>query len=162
MRLVAAFSLLIASLGADSGIHTAATPRFVVIVNTANTVGELHASQLREVLLGSLREWPNHRRITIVQRDAKEPVVGTFLKLMLGMSVGDYNRYLMNLEFKGKEAPALKTLLSNESACNFVFNAPGAIGFLPASFLGSGPCGLQVKIVNVPDNAEFLSRSATP
>ncbi len=138
-----------------AGASTERQPPIAVMVNISNSVNELSANQLRSVLLGNLREWPNHRRITIVQREPSSPIVSAVLRSILQMSVSDYNRYLLNLDFKGQLPVPVKSLISDESACSFVFNAPGAIGFLYAESLAQLPCGTQVRILRIIDKPQF-------
>lgn len=151
---VAALTLTVLTLSIATVGANVPTP-IAVIVNTANPIEEMTSNHLREVLLGSIREWPNRRRITIVQREGKSLVAASVLKSLLQMSPQDYNRFLLNLEFRGEEPVALKTLLSDESACNFVFNAPGAIGFVSAEFLQNAACRARVRVLRVPDRPQL-------
>jgi ABC-type phosphate transport system substrate-binding protein len=124
-----------------------------VIVNVANSVEEITSNRLRDVLFGNTREWPSHRRITVVQREPGSAVAVSVLKMFLRMSAEEYNRCLLNLQFRGQQPLAIKVLLSDESACNFVFNAPGAIGFVSAESLEKSACLSQVRVLRISDKA---------
>jgi hypothetical protein len=123
-------------------------PPFNVIVNVANATPNMSAGDLRDILLGNLREWPNRRRITVVQRDPDSPTVALVFRSVLGMSVNQYQRYLLELEFRGRGTIPLKVMESDSAVCSFVFNAPGAIGFLPSAAEGTPACG-QVKVLPI-------------
>ncbi len=124
------------------------SPPFSVIVNAANAALEISANDLRDVLLGSQREWPNHRRITMVRHDSS-PVVTEVVKSVLGMSVRDYTRHLLQLEFQGQGTVAIKEMASDEAVCDFVSNAPGAIGFVPSTVLGMPVCQVRIRVLAV-------------
>ena len=49
----------------------------------ATLQAEISVVKLREILMGNVREWPNHRRITIVQREAMNPTIAIVLKSVL-------------------------------------------------------------------------------
>jgi hypothetical protein len=126
----------------------APSPSFCAIVNVANTVSEMSPNDLRDVLLGNRREWPNNRHITVVRHDAG-PVAAEVVRSVLGMSVGEYTRHLLQLEFQGKGAISLKAMASDEAVCDFVSNAPGAIGFIPSSAMGLPVCQTRIRVLAI-------------
>lgn len=91
----------------------------------------------------------NRRNVTVVEREMGSPVLETVLRKCLKSSTQEYNRQLLELEFRGKRPVAIKTLRSDDSACAFVFNVPGAIGFIADRSLSSGSCREQVKILRI-------------
>jgi len=113
-------------------------PPLNVIVNVANATPNMSAGDLRDILLGNRREWLIRRRITVVERDADSPTVALVFRSLLGMSVNQYQRYLLELEFRGRGTIPLKVMESDSAVCSFVFNALEAIGFLPSAGEG-GP-----------------------
>lgn len=133
-----------------------------VIVNASNPLESLSGNQLRDLLEGNLRVWPNKRRVTVVQREAGSQTLETVVRAVLHSSVHEYNRQLLNLEFQGKEPVALKTLNSDDGACVFVTNVPGAIAFISAESTRRAACDAQVKVVRVQDHglsdAEYMLR----
>lgn len=139
-------SIAVAPLaGSPIVLHSALT--FKVIDNANNPLVDISLSKLRDILLGNTREWPNRRRITVVQREAQNPLVSDVLRQVLAMSIRDYTRYLLQLEFKGSEPLQMKTLVSDEGTCEFVRNAPGAMGFISGTVVSSLPCAHQVRIL---------------
>lgn len=142
---------LLLSLGLMGSIFASVPQELpvAVIANVQCPVSELSFRQIRGMLLGDIREWPNHRRVTVVQQDPSGPVAPAVLNFFLRMSAGDYNRHLLRMEFVGSEPPAMKILASDESACNFVFNAPGAIGFVSSGMFDRPSCSSKVKKLRI-------------
>lgn len=128
------------------------SPPVAVVVNSSNPLDSLSWAELRDLLQGNLRVWPNKRRITVVQRETGSPTLEAVVRKVLHSSVQEYNRQLLNLEFQGKEPVALKTLHSDDGACVFVNNVPGAIAFISADSTKLPACASQVKIVRVLDH----------
>lgn len=108
-------------------ILSGSEPVLLVVVNRANTVETLTRNQLRNLLLGENRQWPNRQPVVVVQRDQDSPVFKRVLHVVLRMTPSEYKRRLLAAEFRGEDAPRIKTLNSNEGAAKFVFNVPGAI-----------------------------------
>ena len=120
-----------------------------VIVHLSNVTQSLSNSELRDVLLGKINQWPDRRNVTVVERDPGSPVMNAVLRKCLNLSLDDYTRQLIALEFRGKRPPAIKVLRSDDGACSFVFNVPGAIGFVSERSLSLPSCHDQVKILQV-------------
>jgi hypothetical protein len=90
-------------------------------------------AELRRVFLGERSHWPNDRRITIVMRPPGEPERKTMLKDVYQMDEGALkNRFLRGL-FIGEILVSPKILSSAVGVKKFVFNVPGAIGYLRLS-----------------------------
>ena len=141
---------LVIALGiAGAAAKPEAGPTFTVIVHRANATVQVSPDELRDVLLGNRREWPNHRRITVVQGDARSALVVRMVRTVLNMSVSEYNRYLLDLDFRGKPPVPLKAMASDEAVCDFVSIAPGAIGFIPPDAAANPACGDKVRVVAV-------------
>ena len=121
----------------------------VAVVHKSNPVTALSAAQLRLLYIGEVRQWPDHRRVTLVQSDPDSSAFRGLLQIVLQMTAADYNRFALNLEFRGAEQLPLKTLHTTEAACNFVFNVPGAVGVVDPSALSSPACKDRVRILPV-------------
>ncbi len=139
------------SITLSIALHAGATmpegPVLLVAVNGANPVESITRQQLRMILLGETREWPNHQPVTIVQRDRESAAFQKTLKLVLGMGEADYKRALLHAQFRGEAPVRIKTLLSNDSAARFVLNVPSAIAILEPAF----PAGedRRIKILRI-------------
>jgi ABC-type phosphate transport system substrate-binding protein len=155
MRQISSCALGLVMLAMGVPAKPVASASFEVIVNAANPAPALSANELRDVLLGTRREWPNHRRITVVQRDAGSPVVAAVFRSVLGMSVSEYNRYLLDFEFRGKGTIPLKAMTSDDAICEFVFNAPGALGFVPSQAMAAPSCSSKVRVLPIKGKHSF-------
>ena len=136
---------LLTSIGICETHSANATLPLAVVVHKSNPTENLSVSQLRRLFLGTVREWPSHKRVILVHRDAISPVFQALLRTVLHMTAPEYQRHALNLEFRGEEPLSIKILNSNEAACKFVFNVPGAVGIIDAAAILND----QVKVVRV-------------
>ncbi len=118
-----------------------------VIVNKSNPIDSVSRTELRALLLGEVAQWPNKQRIILVERESTSQAFQKTLQLILRMSEGDYQRWLLQAEFRGEKIPLIKTLNSNEGAGKFVFNVPGAIGVTDGT--PGGAIWSDIKILRV-------------
>ncbi len=122
-------------------------PRLAIVVHRSNPVDDLSRGQVRKMLLGQVRYWPDQTRLTLVVRDAASPAFHAMLTSVLRMSEAEYRRQWMSVEFRGEIAPPLKVLNSAESACRFVTFVPGAVALVESEAVGSG--AVPVKVVRI-------------
>jgi len=111
---------------ADSAAHTS----LAIIVNAQNPVRELSLADLRRILLGEMTRWPDGRRITIAMRDSGQAERDAVLRLVCSMSDQDFTRYLLQATFRGELQSSPKILDTSNGVRRFVFNVPGAIGYV--------------------------------
>lgn len=145
------FTVVLVSTTAARTETSAPTAAFVVIVHKSTSTETLSLKQLRFFYLGEIRQWPDHRRVVLIQRDPSSDGFKQLLEVVVRMSAAEYRRFQMNTEFRGDEPLTLKTLNSPESACNFVFNVPGALGIVESVALFSAACKERVKFVPITD-----------
>ncbi len=115
-----------------------------IIVNTANPVENLSLRELRHVFLGERAHWPNSRRITLVMMEPGQPERKALLRDVCQMSESDFTRHFLNGVFTGEVFASPKTLASPIGVRKFIFNVPGAIGYLRATEVDS-----TVKVIRV-------------
>jgi len=127
----------------------AQTAGVAVIVRLDNPIQNLSNGDLRNLLLGVTSQWPNRRNVIVVEREPGSPILDTILHKCLNATLQDYNRQLLGLEFRGKKPAVIKTLRSDDGACAFVFNVPGAVGFVADRSLSSASCREQVKVLRI-------------
>jgi ABC-type phosphate transport system substrate-binding protein len=157
--------IALASSGVNSGVAIAAPPgsgaeqTLAIIVNQSNPVENFSYEELRKIFLGERSHWPNGRRITLVMLDASRPERKVVLRDIYGMSEKDFNNHFIQGVFTGAVFISPKTLTSSADVRNFVFNVPGAIGYVRASDVDS-----SVKVLRVdgrlPDDKEYRLRMA--
>lgn len=101
-----------------------------IVVNLANPTDELPLAELRTVFLGERSHWPNGRRITLVMMEPGQPERDAVLREVCRMSESDFRRHFLQGLFTGEVLVSPKTLASPVGVRKFVFNVPGAIGYL--------------------------------
>jgi phosphate transport system substrate-binding protein len=126
-----------------------------IIVNTSNPMDNLSLGELRHVFLGERAHWPNARRITLVMMEPGQPERKALLREVCQMSEGDFTHHFLNGVFTGEVFASPKTLASPVGVRKFVFNVPGAIGYLRATDVDS-----SVKVIRVdghlPSDKEYI------
>ena len=155
--------IALVSSGVDSNLAIAAPPgtgadqALAIIVNQSNPVENFSYEELRKIFLGERSHWPNGRRITLVMLDASRPERKVVLRDIYGMSEKDFNNHFIQGVFTGAVFLSPKTLASAADVRNFVFNVPGAIGYVRASDVDS-----SVKVLRVdgrlPEDREYRFR----
>ena len=131
-----------------------AEANLAIIVNTANPVDSLSLPELRKVFLGERSHWANGRRITLVMMDPGQPERKALIREVCQMNESDFSRHFLQGVFTGEVFVSPKTLASPVGVRKFVFNVPGAIGYVRASDVDS-----SVKVIRVdghlPEDKEY-------
>jgi ABC-type phosphate transport system substrate-binding protein len=131
------------SLGSPQDRSAASEP-IAIVVNKSNSVDELSFVELRRVFLGERSHWANGRRITIVMREPGEPERRTILRDVCGMNEDQFKTHILRGLFTGDILVSPKTLAAPTGVRKFLFNVPGAIGYLRLSDVDS-----TVKILRI-------------
>jgi ABC-type phosphate transport system substrate-binding protein len=118
-----------------SGVALAADqPAFndplVIVVNRSNPVNDLSFDELRRIFLGNRSHWPNGRRITLVMREPGEQERRTVLHEICGMNEDQFKNHFLHGLYTGEILVSPKILSSPTGVRKFIFNVPGAIGYL--------------------------------
>jgi len=110
----------------------AARPKesLAIIVNRENPIESMSMAELRTVFLGERSHWANGRRITLVMMEPGQPERETLLRDVCRMSESDLRRRYLQGLLTGEVLVSPKTLASPVGVRKFVFNVPGAIGYL--------------------------------
>jgi phosphate transport system substrate-binding protein len=128
-----------------------------IIVNQSNTIDDLSLKDLRTVFLGERSHWPNGRRITLVMMDPGLSERRAVLRDVCRMSETEFSRHFLQGLFTGEVFVSPKTLSTSVGVRKFVFNVPGAIGYLRASDVDS-----TIKVIKVnghrPEEADYPLR----
>jgi hypothetical protein len=135
---VAAVVVLLASLSAmlvlpeSARAAASATPPTEVtfIVNQGNPQAELPVGDVCRMLLGEITRWPDGRKVTVAMREPGAPEREAVLRLICRMTEGDYTKYLLHAAYRGESPTGLKQLDTSVGVRRFVFNVPGALGFV--------------------------------
>lgn len=116
----------------------------VIVVNRSNPVDGLSFTELRRIFLGERSHWANDRRITLVMREPGEPERKTILHEVCGMTEAQLKTHFLHGLFTGEILVSPKILSTPTGVRKFIFNVPGAIGYLRISDVDD-----SVKIVRV-------------
>jgi len=161
MIVAAAVLLLEVSRGSAAGSGPPPPPvpddTLAIIVNQSNTIDDLSLKDLRTVFLGERSHWPNGRRITLVMMDPGRSERKAVLRDVCHMNETEFSRHFLQGLFTGEVFVSPKTLSTSVGVRKFVFNVPGAIGYLRASDVDG-----TVKVIKVnghrPDEADYPLR----
>lgn len=140
VRTISLLAMMVAILGLPCEQRAQAAPSpsdprvnpdhtLAIIVNRSNPMDNLPFSELRKIFLGERNHWSNGHRIAIAMLDYGRPERRAVLRLIYRMDEASYQDFLLRGMFRG-DVVAPKTLASPTILRKFVFNAPGAIGYL--------------------------------
>src|SRR5271165_3119742 len=115
-----------------------------IVVNQSNSIVNLSKVELRKIFLAQRTYWPNGRRITLVMREPGEPERKTVLREICRMNEEEFKNHLLYGLFTGEILVTPKILATPAGVRKFVFNVPGAIGYLRISDVDA-----SVKIVRI-------------
>ena len=125
-----------------------------IVVNPSNPVENLSLVELRKIFLGERIRWPNGHRVIVAMLDSGFPERDAALREVYRMTESGYRDHFLKGRYTGDIPVLPKTLSSPEILRKFIFNAPGAIGYLRASDVNA-----SVKVVSIdgrlPDNREY-------
>jgi len=101
-----------------------------IVVNRSNPVENLSFAELRKIFLGEQSHWSNGRRITVVMLEPGKQERQAILTQIYRMDDKDFNKHFLQGMFTGEIHAAPKTLATTTEVLKFVFNVPGAIGYV--------------------------------
>jgi len=104
-----------------------------IVVNRSNPVDSLSLAELRAIFLSSRSHWANERRITLVMREPGEPERKTIVHDVCGMNENQLKTHVLHGLFTGEILVSPKVLATASGVRKFIFNVPGAIGYLRVS-----------------------------
>lgn len=129
----------------------------VIIAHKSNPVDNLSFEELRKACLGDRRRWPNNRKVTLALLEAGRPEREAVLRQVCGMSEAEFTRHYLESEFTGQTPQIPRQLASGTLVRRFVFNVPGALGFVRARDVDD-----TVKVVKLegrpPSDSEYRLR----
>lgn len=144
MALVAKLAAAPRETGTDNLQTPGRSSRLVIVVNRQNSVEKVTIADLRKMLLGETTHWPDGRRVTVVMREPGEPEREAILRLICQMDDGVYTRRVLRSVFVGELQSAPKQLATATGVVRFVYNVPGAIGYVRADEIND-----SVKVVKI-------------
>lgn len=127
----------------------AGDPDLAVVVNKANSIGNMTKSQLRKVVLGEQASWPGGAKVVVVLMNPGSSERDGVLRSVCRMSEDDYNQHQLHASFSGETNTAPKVVNSPAAVLQVVENTPGAIGFVRASDVKSSVKAISVEGASV-------------
>ena len=103
-----------------------------IVVNRSNPIDNLSTAELRKIFLGERSHWPSGHRIAVAMLEYG-PEREAVLRQIYRMSEGGYRNHFIKGIFRGEVPVSPRTLASPVLIRKFIFNAPGAIGYLRSS-----------------------------
>jgi ABC-type phosphate transport system substrate-binding protein len=137
-----AVSVLLAAVLAGASIATteglsqrpaALADAIAIIVHRSNPTEDLSFRELRRIFMLERQTWRHGRKITVVLRESGQPERAEAIRLICGMSEQDYDRHLLLQTLRGTITQGPREIRTAEAMIRFIFNAPGAIGYVPAN-----------------------------
>jgi phosphate transport system substrate-binding protein len=115
-----------------------------IVVNRNNPLSEISLADLRRVFRGHRSRWSNGRRVTLVMRDTGTVERDAILRTLYGVAEVEYRRTYLQAIVSGEASDAPKTLASTNGVLRFVYNVPGAIGYVRARDVSSSVKMLRI------------------
>jgi len=107
-------------------------PALAIIVHASNPVENLSFSELRRIFMLDTQTWPHGRKITVVLREKGQAERADAIRLICGLSEGDYDKHILFRTFQGSVNIGPRSIQSAPAMLRFVYSAPGAIGYVAA------------------------------
>ncbi len=136
--------VVVVAAGKPEALPVKESEALAIVVNRANPLSEISLADLRRIYRGQRSRWSNGRRVTLVMRDPGTPEREAILQSLYGIDEDAYRRGFFQAVFTGQASGAPKILASTNGVLRFVFNVPGAIGYVRASEVDSSVKMLRV------------------
>jgi ABC-type phosphate transport system substrate-binding protein len=143
--LLTTFILLVLVLGRAPAMRAQAPASAVaIVVHPSTRVNDIPFDELRRIFRGEKQLWPDKSRITLLVRAPVAQERKLVLDKIYGMSEAAFRQYWIAKMFRAEVASGPKLVYSSDMTRELVTAIPGAIGFMPASSVGSG-----VKVIKI-------------
>jgi hypothetical protein len=100
------------------------------VVNKGNTTEGLSMAQLRRLLLGDLRNWPDKKKVALITPNQQSAEFKCVLSAVVRMSDSEYHRFIASMGFRGEEPLELYLADSDPAAAKMVSATPGGIAIV--------------------------------
>jgi len=119
-----------------------------VVVNKGNPTEGLSMAQLRRLLLGDMRNWPDKQKVSLVAPDPQSAAFKCLLSAVVRMTDVEYRRFIAGVQFRGDEPVDLHSASSGPAAAKMVSGAPGAIAIVESGALPAISSSVRVLRIN--------------
>jgi ABC-type phosphate transport system substrate-binding protein len=118
------------------------------IVNKANTTEGLSMAQLRRLMLGDLRNWPDKKKVSLIAPNPQSAAFKCVLASVVRMSDAEYHRFIASMGFRGEEPLDVYMAESGPAAARMVSATPGGIAIVEAGAIPAIASSVRVLRVN--------------
>lgn len=108
-------------------------------------------AQLRKLILGDVRTWQDHKPVSMVARDSSTKAFQCALSGIARLSVAEFQRYVLNAQFRGDEPATIQVVDSDAAAAKMVGGSAGAFAIVEANSIPA--IGAAVKVIRVEGKA---------
>lgn len=129
-RWVVTLGAVVALAGPPAAPASTQGEPLAVVVHRQNPVTTVSISELRRLVLGEQSRWPNGRRVVLALREPGAAERALVVRRVCGMSESAFRRHFLQGLFAGDLSDAPRELTSANGVIRFVYNVPGAIGFV--------------------------------
>ena len=130
---------------AHADAQAAGSTAVAIVVHPSTRIDNLDFDELRRIFRGERQFWPDQKtRITLLVRAPVAQERKLVLEKIYRMSEEAFRQYWIAKMFRAEVATGPKLVYSSEMARELVTAIPGAIGFMPASSVGSGVKVLKI------------------
>jgi hypothetical protein len=119
-----------------------------VVVNKGNATEAISMAQLRRLLLGDMRSWPDKKEVSLVTPDPQSAAFKCLLTAVVRMTDVEYHRFIASAQFRGEEPVELHSAGSGAAAAKMVVGAPGAIAIVESGSLPGISSSVRVLRIN--------------
>lgn len=112
---------------------SSASEAVAIIVNKANSVENLSTEELRKYFRLEREHWPDGRKNTVLMLPPGSPEREVILRQLYHLLENEFTRHFLQANYSGQAHSVPKELASSINVRKFVFNVPGAIGYMRAS-----------------------------
>ena len=118
------------------------------IVNKGNATEGLSMAQLRRLLLGDLRNWPDKKKVALITPNQQSPEFKCVLSAVVRMSDSEYHRFIASMGFRGEEPLEVYLSDSGPAAAKMVSATPGGIAIIQAGAIPAISGSVRVLRIN--------------
>jgi phosphate transport system substrate-binding protein len=142
-----------------SAQQAAPADAIAIIVHRSNPVDDLSSAQLRRIYMFDSQHWPHGRKITVMLREKGQPERAEAIGLICGIAEAEYDRHVLLQTFRGSLGWGPRSIQSVAAMLRFIFNVPGAIGYVPADQVDGSVKVLRIDGLLPADPSYSLRRS---
>ena len=119
-----------------------------LIVNKTNTTEGLSMAQLRRLMLGDLRNWPDKKKVSLITPNPQSTAFKCALAAVVRMSDSEYHRFIASMGFRGEEPLDLYSADSGAAAAKMVAASPGRVAIVEAGAIPAISSSVRVLRIN--------------